>query len=379
MSKVKGPRLYNLEPFIQAGIDPKTGLPYKITANQPVEMKSNIKKQLRILDEQNAVNRFTWYNLPDGITSQLLERILYYRGQGAFFKMGDKFYFLPYALDGTIDVYGRFNSITPLPFNGTVEDKDNKPLIKGLTYNCVYDVMTPNDFVNKDGEFDMDAIEEAIDKSAVILKDYTEQISQTILSRQALNDPLLDIMSDCIPFMRTALLNSTGIKGMRVNNQDEASEVFSANNAINNASLTGQWAVPVIGSVDFQELTSGSVLGKSEEFLLALQGLDSYRLSLYGLPNGGLFQKKAHMLEAEQNMNAGTADLVLQDSLANRQMFCNIVNSIWGIGIWCDINESITQMDKDMDGDAYGNEAEADTYSAGGPTSNEGGMSDDTI
>lgn len=378
MGKVQGPKLYNLEPYYAAGIDPKTGLPMKFGSIQP-QTKMEIKKQLRILDEQNAINRFTWYNLPDGLTSQLLERILYYKGQGAFFKMGDKFYFLPYALDGTIDVYGRFNSITPLPFNGTTEDKDNKPLIKGLTYDCVYDVMTPEDFMKDDGEFDIDAMETAINKSSVILKDYTEQISQTNIARQLLNDPLLDVMSDCIPFMRTALLNSTGVKGMRVGNQIEANEVFAANNQINNAALTGQWAIPVVGSVDFQELTSGSTQGKAEEFMLALQSLDSYRLSLYGLPNGGLFQKKAHMLEAEQNMNSGTASLVLQDSLANRQRFCNIVNSIWGLGIWCDINESITQMDRDMDGDAYGNEAEADMQSAATPNTDEGGTTDDTI
>ena len=51
---------------------------------------------------------------------QLLERILYYRGQGAFFYMEslEKFFFLPFALDGEIDVYGRYTGITPLPFNG---------------------------------------------------------------------------------------------------------------------------------------------------------------------------------------------------------------------------------------------------------------------
>ena len=31
-----------------------------------------------------------------------------------------KFYFMPYALEGTIDFYGRFNAIHPVPFaNGT--------------------------------------------------------------------------------------------------------------------------------------------------------------------------------------------------------------------------------------------------------------------
>lgn len=378
-NKPRGPYLPNLEAYQQMGLNPQTGLPYKFGGNT-VELKSNLKRALRIVDEQDAVNRYTWYNLPDGITSQLLERILYYRGQGAFFKMSDdKFYFLPYALDGTIDVYGRFNAITPLPFNGATQSKDDKPLIKGLIYDCVYEVMTPDDFITESGEFDLGKMEDLVEKSAVILKDYTEQISQTNTARQILNDPVLDVMSDCIPFCRTALLNSTGIKGMRVGNQSEANEVLSANNAINNASLTGQWAVPIVGAVDFQELTNNGGVGKSEEFLLTLQAMDSFRLSLYGLPNGGLFQKKAHMLEAEQNMNSGTASLVLQDGLANRQMFCNIVNSIWGLGIWCDINESITQLDRDMDGDAYGNGEETSMQNAGGPTNDEGGMNDDTI
>jgi hypothetical protein len=68
MGKVQGPKLYNLEPYYAAGIDPKTGLPMKFGGIQP-QIKMEIKKQLRILDEQNAINRFTWYNLPDGLTS----------------------------------------------------------------------------------------------------------------------------------------------------------------------------------------------------------------------------------------------------------------------------------------------------------------------
>lgn len=355
----KQPMLPNLEPFIQAGIDPKTGLPLKL-AQVGEGFKLNNKKLLRIMDEQDAVNTFTWYNLPNGLNQNLLERILYYKGQGMFFYMeaNDQFYFLPYALDGTIDVYGRFTGVTPLPFNGSAaaddKDKKQKPWITGLTKIPVYDIHI-NELEIKD-----------LLDSCVLLHDYTCQISQINISRQILNDPLLDVMSECIPFMRTALVNSTGVKGMRVNNESEMANVFAANQQINNAALTGQWAVPVVGNVDFQELANGSTLGKSEEFLLGLQALDSYRLSLHGLPNGGLFQKKAHMLEAEQNMNNGTASLVLQDRLKQRQDFCDIVNSIWGLGIWCDINESIIQADTNGDGLAYDNQPDTVSYESEG-------------
>lgn len=88
--------MYDTSTMIQAGIDPRTKLPIRMESG--FSYKSEIRKQLRIMDEQNAVNRYTWTGLPKGLTSQLIERILYYRGQGMFFRLQDKFYFLPYTL-----------------------------------------------------------------------------------------------------------------------------------------------------------------------------------------------------------------------------------------------------------------------------------------
>lgn len=350
-------RLTDKALYDAAGMDPKTGLPKRFNPNPGACItKEDIRKQLRILDEQDAINSFTWYNLPDGLNSRLIERILYYKGQGAMFKMNDKFYFLPYALQAPedssgIDVYGRFTGITPLPFNGTATDKE-KPLIKGLTYKPVYDVQTPLSFIDKSPE----ELKEFIDTSCVILKDYTEQYAQTNISRQIINDPLLDFMSEMFPFMRTTLVNSTGIEGMRVNNQDDAVSVMTANQALLNAALTGQPFVPIVSNIDFQLLAKGSGM-KAEEFLLALQALDNYRLSLHGLDNGGLFQKRSHMLEAEQKTNSGNTGLVIRDKLQNRQDFCDIFNSIHGLGIWCEPSETILGMDRDGDMIAGSNES----------------------
>ena len=349
-------KLYDPQLFIQAGINPKTGLPLKFDNGLSCITKSDIKKQLRIVDEQNAINRFTWYNVPEGLNGRLIERILYYRGQGMFFFLGNKFYFLPYALDGTIDVYGRFTGVTPLPFNGSVtdgkKDKAERPWIQGLKFNPVYDVQLPEDFMN----MSTDSIKSVLEGSCVLLKDYTEQLAQTNISRQLINDPILDVMSECFPFMRTALLNSTGVQGMRVSNENEAASVYAANNSIAKAALEGSSKVPIVGNIDFQDLTGGQV-AKAEEFLLAMQSLDNYRLSLYGLDNGGLFQKKSHMLEAEQEVNAGNVGLVMRDSLQCRQDFCNIVNSIWGLDLWCEPSEVALGIDTTGDGVAGDNES----------------------
>lgn len=335
-------KLPDLETLWQAGINPKTGLPVKLGGHK-CTIKEDIKKYLRLIDEQDAVNRYVWYNLPANITSQELERMLYYKGQLCFFydKNLEEFYFTPYALDGTIDFYGRYNTIHPVPMTSGTDDKGNKAQAQYLAekkLKCIYGL-------NLDGKADLT-------KSTVLLHDYTKQAAQTIQPRAAVNDPLIDVMAECIPFMRTALISSTGINGMRVNDADQQQNVIDASRSVENAALTGKPWIPIIGNIEFQELTSGQ-LGKAEEYMLAMQSLDNLRLSGYGLENGGLFEKRAHELQTEADINGGPVGLVMQDGLSIRQNFCNIVNSIWGIGIWCEPAENVSGADLNGDGVVY--------------------------
>lgn len=356
-------KLPDLQTFYQAGIDPKTGLPLKLVSVK-YGLKDDIKKFLRLIDEQDAVNRYVWYNLPCNITSQELERMLYYKGQLCFFydKNLNDFYFMPYALDGTIDFYGRFNTIHPVPMTSGTDDKGSKAqaqYLAGLKLTCIYGMKLPEEVTKED-----------LTKSAVLLHDYSKQLSQTIIPRVTVNDPILDVMSECIPFMRTALLASTGVKGVRVNDADQAASVKDGNRGLEHGALTGEPMVPVIGNIEFQELTNGNV-AKSEEYMLALQSLDNFRLSGYGIENGGLFEKKAHELQSEADINGGPVGLVMQDGLAIRQNFCNIVNSIWGIGIWCEPAQNIMGVDNDGDGSIH--EDNSDGANTGAESNNEGG------
>ena len=68
-----GANLPDIETLWQAGINPKTGLPLKFGAGSKAVLKEDLKKFLRLIDEQDAVNRYVWYNLPANITSQELE------------------------------------------------------------------------------------------------------------------------------------------------------------------------------------------------------------------------------------------------------------------------------------------------------------------
>lgn len=337
-----GPVLPQLDVFYQAGINPKTGLPLKFGGNK-CALKEDIKKFLRLVDEQDAVNRYVWYNLPANITSQELERMLYYKGQLCLFydKDLEEFYFMPYALDGTIDFYGRYNTIHPVPMTSGTDDKGSKAQAQYLAekkLKCVYGMKLPEDIEGDD-----------LSKYCVLLHDYTKQLAQTIIPRVNVNDPILDTMAECIPFMRTCLISGSGIKGVRVNDADQADSVNDASRGLLDAALTGKPWIAMLGNVEFQELTDGSTL-KAEEYMLAMQSLDNLRLSGYGIDNGGLFEKKAHELQSEADINGGPVGLVLQDGLSIRQNFCNIVNSIWNIGIWCEPAQNIMGQDNDGDG-----------------------------
>ena len=336
-------KLPDYSTLVSAGINPKTGLPIRLSN---CNTKDDIKKALRIVDEQDAVNRYTWYNIPANITSQELERMLYYKGQLCFFydKNLEEFYFMPYALDGTIDFYGRYNTIHPVPMTSGIEDKNNKAMaeyLSELKLKCVYGIKLPEEVKPED-----------MINCTVLLHDYTKQLSQTIIPRVSVNDPILDVMSECVPYMQTSLLLGTGIQGIRVQDADTAQNVDDAARSTKSAALTQHPWIAIEGNIEFQELTGGQ-LAKSEEYMLAMQSLDNLRLSLYGIDNGGLFEKKAHELQSEADINGGPVGLVMQDGLQIRQNFCNIVNSIWGIGIWCDINQNVSMADVDGDGLMY--------------------------
>ena len=62
-------KLFNIKDLIAAGIDTRTGLPLKVTAGSKKNLNEAMLRYLRIIDEQDAVNRGKWYNLPSGITS----------------------------------------------------------------------------------------------------------------------------------------------------------------------------------------------------------------------------------------------------------------------------------------------------------------------
>lgn len=350
MSSKNNAKIIDAKSYADAGIGPD-GKP--IRAGQDMgNLMEKIAQNLRIMDEAMACNRFVWYNLPDGMTGQKLERMLWYKGTLMFFysKALDEFYFLPYVLNGdektgqNLNVYGEYLSVSPLPFYGSAEASKEKK-------NIWIDELGPKEVI-RDVLLDEESEDDIVDtmlNCCVLLYDYTPQLPQMPTPTQILHDPIINAMAEAYPLARTSLLAHSGIKGLRVPSEIDAPNVKNAAKGVVKAALNGEIWVPITGMQEFQDLADGGN-ATPEDFLLYMQSMENFLRSLYGLNNGGIFEKSERKLVDEQNMNAGIASLKLDDDLRQRQRFCDIVNSIWGLGIWCELSETALGADTDGDG-----------------------------
>ena len=293
--------------------------------------------------------------------------MLYYKGSLCFFYLEalNKFFFTPYALDGTIDFYGRYNRIHPVPMasgedNEKNIDKTQAELLSLVKLKVIKEVKLPE-------EVDY----ETLTNSAVILRDYTNQLSQTNIPRSILNEELLNMMADYFPLLGTNLVIGTGTVGLRVSSADEKDEAKLMASAFYNAALNKSPYVAVTSAVEMQPLT-GSGTTRAEDYLMAFQSLDNFRLSTYGIASGGVFEKKAHILESENALNNSSVLSSFEDGLKLRQTFCNIVNSIWGTFLWCEPAENA--LGADLNGDGLVVDEEEPEIAEEAPAPEEGGQ-----
>ncbi len=331
----------------QIGLDGKTGLPAKVSAGLRNMTNYDLTIKLRDQDKDWNVNLWDWANTQLDLTSQDINRLLYYNGQLAFayIKEMDEFVLLPFTSVSNLDFYGRPKYIRLIPY---FTDDDAKKVSKP-----VHDFFANKKFrvVNT---IKTEVTLEDLENSAVILRDRTPDLSGYVTPQAIMNKALIEYEAEIYTFMRTNLINATGVTGIKVNGQDEEQEVLKANVALVHAAKTAQKYVPIVSkTVDLQELVQSN--GNTQEFLQAAQAIHNLRMTLNGLPASGVYDKSQYVSKPQVSLNAGSIDaaLVLQDKYTRRDEFCNIVASIWGIGIDCLPSENIVMADLDNNGVAF--------------------------
>lgn len=318
------PKLPNYDIVRQVGINPKTGLPVKFNTSEK-KIRSGVLAQLRIKDEQEFVNRFIVHTPGLNMSSQEFFRMLYYYPNLCLLHIEDKPYLMPYALDGSLDFYNRYNSIHPVPFNSSGEDDIKAKALESIKRKPYYEIVLPEDIT-----------EEMQNEACVLIRDYTPQRSEKIIARCDLDETMNGLMADMFAYMRTSLMTGSGVKGIKVTDPDARDAVISMANAIDDCALNSQPYVPIMQSPSIEEF-GGEGAMKAQDYMLAIQGIDNYRKQCLGIENNPMFDKKAYVNEAQAMMGISTSHTLI-DSLCQLQNAFDIWNSIYGYEWYVEMN-----------------------------------------
>ena len=245
--------MYDTIALLQAGIpQTKNMLKYGNAIDQngntitPNLLKYNLKydSMFAIMRQQNMIEtleRYQWINVPFGLTQDLIERLLFFRGKGVFYfndKVG-KFQFLPFALNGIIDEYGRFTRCNTLPFTG-IDDVDDESKLKKKkgTQPLIYEDLD----IVYDLPYNEEMLKEVQERKVVgiILNDNSLAISQQPVIRSNYVKPVLHMMATLMQIINTAMFGNADHNLVQVQNESELISINAQIEAINQDILQGK-------------------------------------------------------------------------------------------------------------------------------------------
>ena len=298
---------------------------------------------IKYIDYQQFLTRFKWNNLPDGMDSELIERILYFSGSAMFFyiKELNRFYFLPYGMSGEntdvgIDFYGRFNKLKPYSFNGSTDGSgEEKAGGKRITRSDLYLSTQIRDNIKDipmvDNEEDARKIYE---NGAVICWDMTPQLAYQVDSRNRISQSYVKYIVQILIQTKSALINSSGFNLFSSDTEASTDIMQLQIDAINSDREKGKLSAVVsnaLGKIENLQSNAPSAMG---DFWNSLVSADNLRLKSMGIRNDGLVQKSQYQNIQEQSIDINDAMQVYWNAFMERVKFSAIVNSIWGLGIY---------------------------------------------
>lgn len=310
-------------------------------AEDPIFEK--IGRSLKQIDYQQYLTRFRWNNLPDGLDSELFERIMYYSGSAMFFyiKELDKFYFLPYGMSGDktqtgIDFYGRFNKLMPYSFNGSTDGSGE--LEANGKKKSQADIYLSTQIRNNIKDIPMVSTEkearDIYENGAVICWDQTPGLSYYMESRNRISQSYVKYLVQILIQTKSALINASGFNLFSAKTEAETDIMQLQIDAINKDREKGKLAAVISDMLgEIQNLQSNSP-NAIADFWNSLVSADNLRLKSMGIRNDGLVQKSQYQNIQEQTIDINDALQVYLNAFMERIKFAAIVNSIWGLEIY---------------------------------------------
>lgn len=338
--------MYDIKSFEDAGVPlTKNVIKYGNSVDQngniirgnPENLNLNYDSLYQIMRNHNRIEtleRYMWLNVPFGLTQDIIERVLFFRGKGIFYFNDevDKFQFLPFSLNGTIDEYGRYIRCNTHPFTGVdEEEKDSKK--KKKERRLIYENLD----IVYDLPYNAEMMKMVKEKKTVgiILNDNSLGLTQQPIIRSNYVKPILHLMSTLMQIINTAMYGCADHSLIQVENESEIASINNQINAINFDILKGRRFTPIAGTLPIQPLKTSNT-ANLEGLFNTFNSLSNFLKSITGIANPGVFDKKAHLLQEEQQLNGSNADDVYYNGLRLRQEFCMMIQAYYNYPIWCE-------------------------------------------
>lgn len=313
---------------------PVKGKPKYVYSVDPIIDK--IGSAFKKIDYQQYLTRFRWNNLPEGMDSELFERVMYFCGSAMFFYIPElkKFFFLPYGMANNdkelgIDFYGRFNQIKPYSFNGATQEKKEKSRADIFLNTQIRDNIKDIPLVKTKEEAD-----KIFNEGAVICFDHTPGLSYYSDCRNRESQAFVKYMLYVLIQTKSALINSSGFNLFTTDTESSNDIMQMQLDQINKDRERGQLSAVISNLIGKIENLQSNAPAAMQDFWASLQSVDNLRLKTMGIRNDGLQQKSQYQNIQEQSIDIDDAMQVYWNSFMERVKFSAIVNSIWGLGIY---------------------------------------------
>ena len=297
----------------EQGLDPLTPMTSTKQKFNPIGFYNpNKEKYIQLwtkYDFDQCTSRFVWENLPNGLTSWNLERMLYFYGSLCGFGIGGYFYILPYVNSGKLNAYGIPTKIKPIPF-----------------VNNGFETFTKNYELNVDVKGD------ANDRySAVILYDSVPYNASTKApSRYYYNSIIIKEIADTFARVNinVVISNKKILLEVKDTKQKEVIE----------QELKMAFASDCPFALISSPLETNSIQSTSDfnadELFNTIKNYDAIRCFMSGISSKSFgTEKKERLVSGELTGAEEERSLVLDSALYMRQLFCDQVNAKFGLNI----------------------------------------------
>lgn len=310
MSRKRAGKLSQVTQLRNEGLDPLTSPKQKFN---PIAFYNPDKnKYIQIwqkYDFDQCTSRFVWENLPNGLTSWNLERMLYFYGSLAGFSVGGFFYVLPYVSTGRLNAYGIPTKIKPIPFVNNGFEQFNK--------NFELPIDLKGDANNKYG--------------AVILYDSIPYNSgMKAPSRYYYNSIIINEIADTFARININIVVSNKKILLKIRDPKQR-EVIEEE-------LKSIFASDCPFGIITSELDTDTIQSTSDynadDLFNTIKNYDAIRCFMSGISSKSFgTEKKERLVSGELAGAEEERSLVLDSALYMRQLFCDQVNAKFGLNI----------------------------------------------